>query len=261
MKQTLPKLKRNQIDLLKELIRSNLKLRYSDSILGVLWVLMKPLLNFLTLFFVFGAFRQGFSDDNFAARLMVGLIVYTYFQEGITIGMNSLINMSNIILKVNFPRNLAVLGSLLVSLVNFFINLLIILVLTLTISFVPDPVGTVYFFAIMFVLFIFMYSVSLISSILVIRIRDLQNIVPVMFQLLFWGSAIFYDIDELDGTIGDIVRANPIAIIIDACRNAVVDGQITYLPQFLALIAITLVMFVLARIYFSHQVKLVAEHI
>lgn len=251
----------NSIDLLRELIKTNLKLRYNDSLLGVLWVMMKPLLNFLVLFFVFSAFRGGVDKENYAASLLIGLIVYTFIQEGITFGMNSLLSMQGIILKVNFPRNLAVLSAVLVSMINFFINLFIILLLTLFVNFVPNPLGVLYFFLIMLVILVIIYSASLILSILVIRIRDLENIVPIFFQLLFWGSAIFYDINSLSGTVGEIVRHNPVAILIDASRQALINGSFNYLHEMAFLVVVALVMFVVSRLFFNVEVKKIAEHI
>ena len=96
--------KTNHRDLLFELIRTNFKLRYNNSILGFLWVLMKPFLYFLMLFIVFTAFRGGEVSAQYGANLLLGIIVYTLVNEGIIFGMHALTDLAGVILKVNFPR-------------------------------------------------------------------------------------------------------------------------------------------------------------
>ncbi len=251
--------RRNNKDLLIELIRTDFKLRYNNSLLGVGWVVMKPMLNFLVLFFIFGAFKTGFNSKDFAANLLIGVIVFNFIQEGTTFGMTSLLKMADIILKVNFPRDLAVLSSVTISLVNFMINLVVILSITLLVGFVPNLQGLAYFISIMVLLFFLVYSISLFLSIILIRVRDLENIIIVLFQLLFWGSAIFYDITTLTGTVGNFVRINPIAILIDSCRKALIYGQIINFDKFVILWVIAIVLFITGRIFFSRYVKRIAE--
>jgi ABC-2 type transport system permease protein len=250
----------NNPDLLRELIRTDFKLRYNNSLLGVLWVVMKPLLSFLVLFFIFGAFKTGFENQNFAANLLIGIIVFNFIQEGTTFGMSSLLKMADIILKINFPRELAVLSSVFISLLNFFINLVVILIITLLVSFVPDIRGIPYFIGIMFVLFVTVYSISLFLSIIVIRVRDLENIILVLFQMLFWGSAIFYDLNALSGTVGDLVRLNPVAILIDASRKALINGEYTHLDVFALMVVVSALLFIAGRVFFGRNVKRIAEY-
>jgi ABC-2 type transport system permease protein len=252
--------RRNNKDLLVELIRTDFKLRYSNSLLGIAWVVMKPMLSFLVLFFIFGAFRTGFNSKDFAPNLLIGIIMFTFVQEGTTFGMTSLLKMADIILKVSFPRELAVLSSVTISLVNFFINLGVILVITLLVSFVPNITGIIYFAAIMVLLFVLVYGSSLYLSIILIRVRDLENIIMILFQLLFWGSAIFYDINTLTGTVGHLVRLNPIAILIDSSRKALLYGQIINFNKFLIFWVIALIIFLTGRLFFNRQVKRIAEY-
>ena len=250
----------NNKDLLRELIRTDFKLRYNNSLLGVLWVVMKPMLNFLVLFFIFGAFKTGFENQNFAANLLIGIVMFNFVQEGTTFGMTSLLKMADIILKINFPRELAVLSSVSISLLNFAINIVVVTVITLLVSFVPDFKGLIYFAGIMMLIFILDYSFSLFLAIIVIRVRDLENIILILFQLLFWGSAIFYDINNFPGTVGDLIRLNPIAILIDAARRAVIYGEFTHLKFFAAMWIFALVMLISGRLFFNRNVKRIAEY-
>lgn len=252
--------RKNHKDLLRELIRTDFKLRYNNSLLGILWVVMKPMLNFLVLFFIFGAFKTGFENKDFAANLLIGIVVFGFIQEGTTFGMSSLLKMADIIIKINFPRELAVLSSVVIALLNFVINLVVVSAITLLTSFVPDLKGLIYFGGIMLLLFVLVYSASLFLSIIVIKVRDLENIVLVFFQLLFWGSAIFYDLNAFPGAVGDLIRANPIAILIDASRKALINGEFTHVEMFGLMWVIAIVLLISGRVFFSKYVKRIAEY-
>ena len=253
------KLENRKFDLLKELVKTRFKLRYNNSILGFVWVLMKPMLNFLILYFIFTAFRSGGHDPSYAANLFIGLILFYFFQESITFGMNSLMDMANIILKINFPRNIAVISALMMAVVNFAINFLVIIVLTLVLGFRPNFTGIVYFLFVVGLIFLLAYSITQFLSIIFVKVRDLTNIVELAFQLLFWGSAIFYNLDDMGGTTGQVIRLNPLAILIDAARKSFVFGEITHIKEILLISGVTLILLFIGRWFFNRNIRKIAE--
>jgi len=80
------------------------------------------------------------------------------------------------------------------------------------------------------------------------------------FQLLFYASAIFYNIDDLGGIAGKLVNLNPLALLIDAARKAFVFGEITHVKAVLAILAVTTVMFFLGRKFFNNNIRKIAEY-
>jgi ABC-type polysaccharide/polyol phosphate export permease len=253
------KLENRQFDLLKELVKTRFKLRYNNSVLGFVWVLMKPFLNFLILYFIFTAFRGGVHDSTYAANLFSGLIIFYFFQEGVVYGMNSLVDMAGIILKINFPRQIALTSSLLMAVINFIINFFVIIIITLWSGFIPEIVGFLYFSYIIFIIFGLIYGISLFMSIIFVKVRDLTNIMDLFFQLLFWASGIFYNLDEMGGNTGAIIRLNPIAIMIDAARKAFIHGQITQVPTILLISIITVIMIIFGHKFFNKNIRKIAE--
>lgn len=254
------KLENRKFDLLKELVKTRFKLRYNNSVLGFVWVLMKPFLNFLILYFIFTAFRGGPADPSYAANLFTGLILFYFFQEGVIYGMNSLIDMANIILKINFPRQIALSSSIVMAIINLSINFLIIILITLVTGFTPQLSGIIYFGFVIFILFGLIYGLTLFLSIIFVKVRDLQNIMDLFFQLLFWASAIFYKLDDLQGTTGAIIRLNPIAILIDAARKAFIHGEISHIPSVIGVSVLTLILIIVGTWFFNKNVKKIAEY-
>ena len=211
------------------------------------------------MFFVFGAFKNGGHDPAYAANLFSGLILFYFLQEGITFGMNSLMDMANIILKINFPREIAVASSLVMAIINLSINFFVIILITLLTGFFPSILGTLYFFFIVVVLLLLVYGITLFLSIIFVRVRDLTNIIDLVFQLLFWGSAIFYNINDMTGRTGDIIRLNPIAILIDAARRAFIKGEFTHIDVVLLIAGVAVLLVFFGRRFFNKNVRKIAE--
>ncbi|MCA9383892.1 ABC transporter permease [Candidatus Dojkabacteria bacterium] len=249
----------NRKDLLKELVKTNFKLRYNNSLLGFLWVLMKPFFNFLILFIVFTAFRGGNTGPNYGANLLLGIIIFTFIQEGVILGMKSLLGNARIILKVNFPRQLAITSALLNSLINLGINVFVFITITVFASFSPNLLGLLYVIAIIALLFFGTYSIALFTSILLVKVRDLDHIMELVMQLLFWGSGVFYNINDIDGRFGTIIMLNPAALLIDAARQALIYGKFAHLEQFVVLWILAIIVYLLGKRYFNNNIKKIAE--
>ncbi len=270
------KLSHNHKDLLYELVKTNFKLRYNNSILGLIWVLIKPLAVFTILYFVWTAFR-GSTEPNYQVNLLLGIMLFNFVNEAIMFGMNGLLDKSHIILKVNFPREIAVLSSMLMAVINLIINLVIFGIFSLFNPIAVTLGSFLWFIFIIVSITIFIYGIDLFLSILLIKLRDLQNIFELFFQLLFWATPIFYTLGNLPGqintgegqTFGNLVSLNPLGWIITSARQALIGGNIGnidilnseissfYLIVFLFLFGCVLT--ILGRIFFKHKVKEIAE--
>lgn len=250
----------NHKDLVIELVKTRFKLRYQDSFLGFIWVLMKPLMEFVILFLVFSALGRGGDNPNFTENLLFGTMTFSLIREGITFGMNSLMDISHIILKINIPRKLAVLTSILMATINFIINMSIIAFITLFTPFSFNLLG-IGFFALISALIIFMvYTISLYLSIILVKLKDISNLMDLFLQLLFWGSGVFYDISTIQGRFGDLVRLNPSGILIDAARRGLILGEFTHLPALFIMFVVTSILFVIGNKFFDKRVAMIAEY-
>src|SRR5688572_14284520 len=91
--------------LLRELVRTDFKLRYQGSLLGYLWSLLRPLGIFTILYFVFGRFlKVGSSVPNFAAYLLLGIVLWNFFVEVTSSSVGSIVARGDLLRKLNFPR-------------------------------------------------------------------------------------------------------------------------------------------------------------
>ena len=239
----------------------------------MVWVLIKPLAMFTILYFVWTAFR-GSPEPGYQVKLLLGIMLFNYINEAVIFGMNGLLDKSHIILKVNFPREIAVLSSMLMAVINLGINMLIFVIFSLFNPIVVTITSILWFLFIIFTITILIYGLNLFLSILIIKLRDLQNIFELLFQLLFWATPIFYELGagagQINGPIGNIISMNPLGWIITAARQALIYGRIGDVVilgnQFPIVVVIGILflmgvlLFGLGRVYFKHKVTEIAEY-
>lgn len=245
-------------DLLWQMIKTDFKMRYNSSVLGFFWVLLQPLLNFLVLYLVFGfLFSKG--DEFFILRLILGILIVQYFSEGTSKGLTSLVSKSNILLKVNFPRQIAIVASSINSFIAMLFSFIIFIVFWI---FKPTEV-TLFWLLIPVYLIVFttlIIGISFIMSILYVRFRDLQKIWAVSMRLIFYGSAVFYPVTIIPEKYRYILFLNPVAVVIHHIRQIIIDNQVPDFKFLIVLALLSVTIFLIGYFYFKKKVKKIAEY-
>lgn len=256
-------MKRNDLDLYQQFVKTIFKMRYKGSILGFLWVLLKPFFMFLILFMVFSAVSGqvgNLTSQQYAVYLLSGLVIYTFFQEGITWGMNSIMERAGLIVKINFKREIVVMSALTMALINFGINLLIIAVIGLVLKIQFSFVSVGYLSLIGLTMFLGMYGIAFFTSIWMVYVRDLAHIMELVLQLMFYASAVFFPIAMIPEKYQFIVKYNPIAIYIQAVREALINQNIMNLKFVLGSLVMAILLVLVGNLYFKKNILKIAEH-
>jgi ABC-type polysaccharide/polyol phosphate export permease len=254
---------KNDIDLYKQFVKTIFKMRYKGSILGFLWVLLKPFFMFLILFVVFSSVSGevgNLTSREYAIYLLSGLVVYTFFQEGITWGLNSIMERAGLIVKINFKREIVVISALTMALINFGINLLIIGVIGTVLGVQFSLISIAYILLIGLVMFLGMYGIAFFSSIWMVYVRDLAHIMELVLQLMFYASAVFFPIEMIPEQYRFIVRYNPIALFIQAVREALINNNIMNTKFVFLSLIIAIVVIIVGHNYFKKKILKVAEN-
>ncbi|MDD4351692.1 MAG: ABC transporter permease [Candidatus Gracilibacteria bacterium] len=250
----------NYFQLFWTLALTDFKLRYNGSILGFLWALLKPLMIFLILNFVFSnIFAAG--DPYFSLRLLIGIILWTFFSEGTSTGMTSLFSKAHIITKTYIPRWIIVLSSSANVLITFFINLLILAVFFVLAGVYPSPVALLMFAIYCILTFIVILAFSFLTSTLFLKFRDLNQIWEVMLTAGFYACPIIYPLDVIPVNLHWLLLLNPMTFIIQYSKIALVDNQFINPVQHGIYIVVALVSLFLGYAVFRANVKNAAENI
>ena len=123
------KISKNYVGLVKELSITYFKLKYQGSVLGYFWSLVKPIMLFLVLLFVFTRiFRVGGSIEHYPVYLLLGIVIWGFFSEITAISLGAIVENGDLIRKVYFPRIVLVIARSVTSLMVFALNLLVAIV-------------------------------------------------------------------------------------------------------------------------------------
>jgi ABC-2 type transport system permease protein len=199
------------------------KIRYFGSVLGYVWSLMRPLMLFGVLYLVFTHIvRFGGGIAHYPLKLLLGIVVWNYFSEATGLAVASLVVRENLLRKIAFPPAAIPLSVVLTSGINFALNLLVVLFFVLVTGISPAASWLELIPLVAFVL-ITTASISMLISLLYVPFRDMQPIWEVVSQMLFWGTPIIYVIETAPNAVREILMMNPLAVVIEQARHAVVD--------------------------------------
>ena len=228
-------------ELFQVLAWRDLAVRYKQTVIGVLWALIRPLLTMLVFTIIFGRIAKLPSDGNVPYALMVfaGILPWTFFSTGLNEASNSLINNEKLISKVYFPRLIVPVATIVVAFVDFLISFGILLALMGWYRFMPDWRILVLPF---FVLLAFFASVgpSLWTTSLNVKYRDFRYVIPFVVQLGLYVSPVGFSSSVVPEQWRLLYSLNPMVGVIDGFRWCILRGQSDlYLPGLLVSIAMT----------------------
>jgi ABC-2 type transport system permease protein len=256
------------------LARTEFKLRFFGSILGYVWTLMRPLMLFGVMLFVFTDIlniNKGNPTPHYAEYLLESIILFTYFQETTAGAVPSLVARENLLRRVRFPRLVVPLSVALFCLFNLGMNLVVVFVFILG-SGVTPQLSWLELIPLVAILIVFSTGVGMLLSALYVRFRDVQPIWEVFLQLLYYGSPILYTVQTaashhfLNIPFSRILVLNPLGAIITQARKALLDPSAPSAARALGgdvrlLIPLGIVggLFALGLWYFNHEAPLISE--
>ena len=206
-------------DLLWLISVTEFKRTYFGTVLGYLWSLIRPLMLFGILLFVFTkVFKIGSQLPNYPVLLLLGIVLFTLFQEATQNAVTSVVSQEGIVRKTQFPRLVIPLSTVLTSTFNFLLNLVIVFAFIL--AWGVEPTWTWLLFPVAVgALFVLTCTVSMLLSVLYVRFRDVAIIWVVLAQVLFYATPVLYPIELLeDPPIERLLMMNPIAVIFEQVR-------------------------------------------
>jgi ABC-type polysaccharide/polyol phosphate export permease len=249
-------------DLVVNLVARDLKVRYKNSILGVVWSWLNPLLMMLIFTFVFGVLYKGVDIPNYHIHFLSALLPWNFFSSAVMGGIPSVVASAHLVKKVYFPREVLPISSVLSSLVNFLMALPVFFVLAIISGVMPTEYVLLLPIPILIEV-IFATGIVLFLSTLEVYYRDTHMLMDVGMQAWFFITPIIYPMKSLPTqvTLAGITfnpqvwlfRLNPMASIINTYQDILYNGTLTA-PDFLARTAVTAALFlILGYWFFRHH--------
>lgn len=248
----------NYRELLGSFTRRDVKIRYKQTALGFLWVIIQPLLTVLIFSFFFGGLAKIPSDDvPYPLFVLAALLPWTLFAEGLTRSTMSMVTNAQIMTKVYFPRLIMPISGILSPLVDFIVSMFLLggfmvyygVVPTLNMVFLP-----------LFILLALTSSlgVGLWLSALNVKYRDFQYTVPFIIQLWMFASPVVYPASLLPESMRFLYGLNPMAGVIEGFRWALLGTSIPG-PLVLISVGVVIILLISGMFYFKRMEQYYAD--
>jgi ABC-2 type transport system permease protein len=262
---------RYSLIIMRQLVITDFKLRYQNSVLGYMWTLLRPLGLFVVLYIVFAKFlKVGDAVPHYSVYLLFGIVLWNYFTEVTNGAVTSIVGRGDMMRKLSFPRYTVVVAGSISALINLSINMLVIFFF-MWLNKTPFHVNGFLIILPIIELFIFSLAVAFIISTLYVRFRDVNYIWEVGLQAAFYATPILYPISLVTGisrTFSQILMLNPLAQLIQDARVFLVTNQTQTIntiyghsyARFFPL-AIVLALAIIAVFYFKKQSPNFAEEV
>ena len=231
MKQYIKKLRakyRYSTILLKQLVKTDFRIRYQNSVLGYFWSLLRPLFLFMVLYIVFvKILKTGGDVPHFGVYLLLGIVLWNYFVEVTVGGVAAVVGKGDLMRKVNFPRYVIVLSGSVSALINLAFNLLVVSLFMVIGHAEPNRYALLFPF-IIGELFVFALATSFILSAAYVRFRDVNYIWEVFIQVGFYVTPILFAFSYITTrsmALAKLMMMNPLAQMIQDARHGLVTNQ------------------------------------
>ncbi len=254
--------------LLRQLVKTDFKLRYQGSILGYAWSLLKPLMMFAILYVVFTVFLPvGKGVPHYPVYLLLGIVLWNYFSEVTNGSIEAIVGKGELLRKINFPRYVIIFAGSFSALINLALNGVVITVFMIA-GRVSVGWGAVLLIPLILELFVAALAVAFFLSALYVRFRDVKHIWDVVMQGAFYATPIIYPLSRIPHRAAVLLILNPVAQIIQDARRVLITTDAAtigdlYGTPWIWLLPVGLVALVAlgAALYFRSQSRYFAEEV
>ena len=246
-------------ELLKTSIKKEVRSKYKNSFLGVIWSFLNPLLQILVYCIIFSLILSN-KKEHYEIFLCCGIIPWTFFSAAINKAAFTFVENGNIIKKVYFPREIIPISVVTSEAINFLISTIIIFMFVIF-----GGIGITKYILFYPIILISQYlvilAIALIISSICVFLRDLQHFIGVILQLLFYAAPIVYSSDSIPNNYQWILKFNPMTYIINAYRDIFYTQKMPQIKSLLILIVIGIISCIISYKIFIKLQKGFAEQL
>ena len=209
-------------DTIEVLVIRDQKSRYKSTAMGIVWAVASPMLFLLTFYLLFKVILP-LDIPNYAAHLFIGIVVWAWFQGATSESVTCIVANAGLIAQPGFPAAALPLAVTNSHLVTFLLTLpVLVVILWASGSVIGLPILAMPI--ILVVMFVFVLGVAYFVAALNVAFRDMQYIVPIVLQLGYFATPIFYDANTLPEATRRVLGFNPMLQFIEAFRAILMRG-------------------------------------
>jgi ABC-2 type transport system permease protein len=250
--------------LLGRLVNREIRARYKNSSLGVVWSLMRPLAQLIIYYVAIGQFLGAARNvPDFAIFVFTGLTIWSLFSEIVSSGTGSILANAGLVKKVYLPREIFPLAAVGGALFNFVVQFTVLVVATIVLGRLPLTPNLLYLPLSIALMVVLGTAIALVLSAVNVYLRDVEHLIDIFLMVFFWASPIVYSITFVHGALRgswleQAYLANPVTLAVLGMQKAMwvagVQDPNQFWPDNLALrMCIALVVSIIA-LFFAQRV-------
>lgn len=239
----------------------DITVKYKQTVLGVAWAVVRPVLTMIVFTIIFGRIAKLPTDGNVPYAIMVyaAMLPWQFFANSLSESSNSLTGNANLITKVYFPRMIIPASTVVTSLVDFFIASAILAILMAYYQIAPT-INILFLPVFLLIAFIVSFGCGLFLTALNVKFRDFRYIVPFIIQFGLYISPVGFSSNIIPDKFRLLYSLNPMVGVIDGFRWAILGGKsMIYWPGFYLSLTITILFFVVGVVFFRHMERSFAD--
>lgn len=237
----------------------DIKVRYKQTAIGILWAIFQPLVAMAVFSIFFGYFARIPSDDiPYPIFVYVGLLLWQFFSGSVSEVANSMVDNKDIITKVYFPRLILPIAVVLTKFLDFLIASVILVGLMAYYQYLPLLSGLAILPLLLLIAFLAALGLGLFLASINVKYRDVRYALPFFIQMLFFVTPVIYPA-SLSGIYSWFLAMNPMTGVIKTARGAILGTFPINWQQLLISGLASLFLLLLGLYYFKKQEKEFAD--
>lgn len=240
-------------DLIQIMTVTQIRARYQQSVLGLAWAVLQPLMLMLIFTVIFGRiFHISSEGQPYQIFSLSALIFWNFFSTSLTLGVPSLVMYSTILKKIYFPREIFPLVTIFATLFDL-IFAGAVFVLMMVIYHVPVTLTVLWVIPLLILQTVLAFGILLFGSAICVKVRDIQWGIPIITQIWMYCTPIIYSLDSVPKNYKWLLLLNPMTGIIDGYRRAILHNQAPNGWYLLISVVVTVVVFYGGYRYFKSR--------
>jgi lipopolysaccharide transport system permease protein len=217
-------------DLFYFLTWRDIKVKYKQTMVGVLWAIFQPFITMIIFTVFFGKFAQIPSDGiPYPIFVYTGLLFWTLFNGGLSSASDSFVANEKIVTKIYFPRIMLPISTIITHVVDFAVAAIILGIMMVFYGYTPSIIGVVLIPFLLLMSILSAMGIGLLFASLNVKYRDVRFVLPFFIQLLLFITPVIYPVSIINEKYRWILGLNPMSGVIDVARTGILGvGQIDW---------------------------------
>lgn len=247
-------------DLFFVLTWRDVKVKYKQTMVGVLWAIFQPFITMIVFTVFFGRLAKLPSDGiPYPIFVYTGLVFWTLFASSLASVSDSFVTGGNLLTKVYFPRIIMAVSAIFTNVVDFAVATVILVFMMMYYHYAPTITGVLMFPILLIMTVLSTLGIGLLSASLNVKYRDIRYVLPFFIQLLIFITPVIYPVSIVSARHQWILGLNPMAGIIDAARAGLLGSQPVNWPVFFVSLGSMLFFCAIGYLYFKKVERYFAD--